>query len=90
MTIVADCPCHYLRRYENFIWANRDRIGDYMTRRADGMAASADMAVQEAERLQAARAKIDAAILNAPQKVRQVLIENPPDVPALQAQGGSG
>jgi hypothetical protein len=30
LTFVDDCPCNGLTKYENFIWANRDAIRDYL------------------------------------------------------------
>jgi hypothetical protein len=29
-TFVVDCPCNGLRKYEDFIWNNRDSIRDYL------------------------------------------------------------
>ena len=29
-TFVVDCPCNGLTKYENFIWANRDSVREYL------------------------------------------------------------
>lgn len=32
-TFVVDCPCNSLRRYEEFMWANRDAFREYLVKR---------------------------------------------------------
>ena len=34
-TFVVDCPCNGLRKYEDFIWASRDAIREYLQIRVE-------------------------------------------------------
>ena len=44
-TFVVDCPCNGLTKYENFIWANRDSIREYLKVRIAQEAAWAEQEV---------------------------------------------
>jgi hypothetical protein len=47
--LVVGCPCNRLQRYEAFIWSNREKIAEYLNKRAtaDLLAASRDFTVAE-------------------------------------------
>lgn len=44
-TFVVDCPCNGLRRYEEWIWNNRDTIRDYLKIRVEQEAKWAEQEV---------------------------------------------
>jgi hypothetical protein len=48
--LVAGCPCNALRRYEDFIWANRHDIASYLKKRAEKAAGEAQDIKEVADR----------------------------------------
>lgn len=44
-TFVVDCPCNGLRKYEDFIWSNRDAIREYLKVRIEQEARWAEQEV---------------------------------------------
>ena len=44
-TFVVDCPCNGLRKYEDFIWDNRDAIREYLKVRIEQEARWAEQEV---------------------------------------------